>query len=237
MKIRALLLPVVVALILVSCGKSAITKTKVETKNDTLSYAFGINIYYSLMADSIELDPAIIAKAMIEAAKDDATMDEDMARSYIYAYINEREERRIGQQAELNKELYKNLIAEGDSFLQKNKEAEGVIVTPSGLQYKVVKMGTGAKPSAEDVVKVHYTGTLIDGSKFDSSVDRGEPAEFMVNGVIKGWVEALQLMPVGSKFILYIPSDLAYGGNGAGDVIKPYSTLIFEVELLDIVKQ
>jgi FKBP-type peptidyl-prolyl cis-trans isomerase len=237
MKIRVLLLPIVVALILVSCGKSAITKTKIETNNDTLSYAFGINIYFSLMADSIVLDPAIIAKAMTEAAKDDAIMDEDMARSFIYAYINEREQKRIGQQAELNKELYKDLIAEGDSFLQKNKEADGVIVTPSGLQYKVVKMGTGAKPSEEDVVRVHYTGTLIDGSKFDSSVDRGEPAEFMVNGVIKGWVEALQLMPVGSKFILYIPSDLAYGGNGAGDVIKPYSTLIFEVELLDIVKQ
>ena len=140
------------------------------------------------------------------------------------------------EQAELNKALYKDMIAQGDSFLQKNKDAEGVIVTPSGLQYKVVKMGTGPKPTTEDIVRVHYTGSLIDGTEFDSSVG-GEPAEFMVNGVIPGWVEALQLMPVGSKFMLYLPSDLAYGGNGAGDVIKPYSTLIFEVELLDIVKE
>jgi FKBP-type peptidyl-prolyl cis-trans isomerase len=237
MKIRVFLLPVVVALFLVSCGKSAITNAKLATENDTLSYAFGINIYYSLLIDSIELDPAIIAKAMIEAANDKAVMDENEARSCIYEYINDREQAKIGAQAELNKELYKDVIAQGDSFLQKNKDAAGVIVTPSGLQYKVIKMGTGAKPTGNDVVRVHYTGTLIDGTKFDSSVDRDEPAEFMVNGVIKGWVEALQLMPVGSRFMLYIPSDLAYGGTGAGDVIAPYSTLIFEVELLDIVKQ
>ena len=220
-----------------SCGQSAITKAKLKSENDTLSYAFGVNIYYSLQSDSINLDPAIIAKAMIEASKDNPTLDEEMARNYIYAFVNQREQKRIDQQAEMNKELYKDQIAEGEAFLAKNKEEEGVIVTPSGLQYKVVKMGTGAKPVDSDVVRVHYTGTLIDGTKFDSSVDRGEPAEFMVNGVISGWVEALQLMPVGSKFILYIPSELGYGGNGAGDVIRPYSTLIFEVELLDIVKQ
>jgi FKBP-type peptidyl-prolyl cis-trans isomerase len=112
-----------------------------------------------------------------------------------------------------------------------------VIVTASGLQYKVDKLGTGPKPTPSDVVKVHYTGTLIDGRKFDSSVDKGQPVQFPLGGVIKGWVEGLQLMPVGSKFTLYIPSELGYGANQASELIKPYSTLIFDVELLDIVKK
>ena len=137
---------------------------------------------------------------------------------------------------EQNKVLYKDLIAQGDSFLQKNKEKKGVVVTASGLQYEVIKMGAGTKPSETNTVKVNYTGTLINGTKFDSSYDRKEPAQFQVNAVIKGWTEALQLMPVGSKFRLYIPESLAYGGTGAGEVIKPFSTLIFDVELLEIVK-
>jgi FKBP-type peptidyl-prolyl cis-trans isomerase FklB len=125
---------------------------------------------------------------------------------------------------------------QNEEFLQKNKEKQGVTVTPSGLQYEVIKMGTGAKPTAESTVKVHYTVTLVDGTKFDSSVDRGQPAEFPVSGVIQGWTEALQLMPVGSKFKIYLPENIAYGANGAGDVIKPFSTLIFEVELLEITR-
>ncbi|MGB0931993.1 MAG: FKBP-type peptidyl-prolyl cis-trans isomerase, partial [Chitinophagales bacterium] len=119
-------------------------------------------------------------------------------------------------------------------FLTKNKERSEIKVTDSGLQYEVMTEGTGAIPSAEDKVKVHYHGTLMDGKVFDSSVDRGEPAEFPVGGVIKGWVEALQLMPTGSKWKLYIPSDLAYGERGAGGDIGPHETLIFEVELLEI---
>ena len=119
-------------------------------------------------------------------------------------------------------------------FLEENAKKEGITVLPSGLQYKVLTAGVGAKPKATDRVKVHYTGSLIDGTVFDSSVRRGQPAEFPVNGVIKGWVEALQMMPVGSKWKLYIPHDLAYGARGAGESIAPYSTLIFEVELLGI---
>ena len=126
--------------------------------------------------------------------------------------------------------------AKGAAFLAENKKKDGVIETPSGLQYKVVKMGTGAKPSATDRVKVHYHGTLIDGTVFDSSVERGQPITFGLNQVIAGWTEGVQLMPVGSKFIFYIPSNLAYGDRAAGDKIKPGSTLIFEVELLDIEK-
>lgn len=127
-------------------------------------------------------------------------------------------------------------IEKGEAFLAENAKREGVFVTESGLQYEVVTMGEGEKPTAENTVKVHYHGTLIDGTVFDSSVDRGEPIEFPLNGVIKGWTEGLQLMPVGSKFILYIPYQLAYGERGAGELIGPCEALIFEVELLDIVK-
>ena len=125
---------------------------------------------------------------------------------------------------------------EGLAFLAKNKTETGVITLPSGLQYLILTKGTGAIPTAESQVKVNYEGFLLDGTKFDSSIDRGEPATFGVNQVIPGWTEALQLMPVGSKWKLFIPYDLAYGAQGAGQFIPPYSTLIFEVELLDIVK-
>ena len=125
---------------------------------------------------------------------------------------------------------------EGQAFLDSNKNNPGVVTLPSGLQYLVVTEGTGPKPALTDKVKVHYQGTLINGKIFDSSIQRGEPIEFNVNGVIAGWTEALQLMPVGSKWKLFIPSDLGYGDNGAGADIKPGATLIFDVELLDIVK-
>ncbi|HQB36615.1 MAG TPA: FKBP-type peptidyl-prolyl cis-trans isomerase, partial [Bacteroidales bacterium] len=161
-------------------------------------------------------------------------MSDDEARAFIMIYVNEREEERAAQQAEQNKILYKDYIMQNEEFLNKNKENPNVTVTSSGLQYEVIKMGTGEKPTLQNTVKVHYTGTLIDGTKFDSSVDRGEPAEFPVSAVIAGWTEALQLMPVGSKFRIWLPENIAYGANGAGDVIKPFSTLIFEVELLEI---
>ncbi len=125
-------------------------------------------------------------------------------------------------------------VLDGKTFLAENAKKTGVVVLPSGLQYKIVKAGTGAIPKATDTVTTHYTGTLIDGTVFDSSVQRGQPASFPVNGVIKGWQEALQLMPVGSKWQLYIPSDLAYGSRGAGGVIGPNSTLVFDIELISI---
>jgi FKBP-type peptidyl-prolyl cis-trans isomerase len=132
---------------------------------------------------------------------------------------------------------YRTQIEAAENFLAANGKTEGVNTLPSGLQYKVVTAGTGAAPGPEDVVKVHYTGTTIDGTKFDSSYDRGEPASFRVSNVIRGWVEGLQLMQEGSKFMLYIPSDLAYGERGAGNVIKPFETLIFEVELIEVIKE
>ena len=236
MKIKQLLVLCTIVT-LVSCGKNGITSTKIANGNDSLSYAFGVNIYHSLKQDSIVLNPTAIAKAMIEAQSGKATMDDNAARGYILAFMNKKDVAKKAKEEAINKEKYKNLIQQGDSFLQKNKEKPGVLVTASGLQYKVIKLGTGPKPTASDVVKVHYTGTLIDGTKFDSSVDRGQPAQFPVGGVIKGWVEGLQLMPVGSKFMLYIPANLAYGSSGASSVIKPFSTLIFEVDLLEIVKK
>mgnify|MGYP000668244921 FL=1 len=152
-------------------------------------------------------------------------MTPQAAQAYVQTYFMEASAR----DAKKTKE-------EGEKFLAENKSKKDVFTTESGLQYQVVTEGTGDKPTATDKVKVHYTGTLLDGTKFDSSVDRGEPMEFPVNGVIKGWTEVLQLMPVGSKYIVWIPSDLAYGERGAGQDIKPNSTLKFEIELLEIVK-
>jgi FKBP-type peptidyl-prolyl cis-trans isomerase FklB len=151
-------------------------------------------------------------------------------------FINKREAEKAEKKAILDKEVFKDYIQQNEAFLAKNKEKAGVVTTESGLQYEVIKMGTGPKPTRENTVKVHYAGTLIDGTEFDSSIKRNEPAQFPVGGVIAGWTEALQLMPVGSKFKLYLPSAIAYGATGAGEVIKPYSTLIFEVELLEIVQ-
>jgi FKBP-type peptidyl-prolyl cis-trans isomerase FklB len=225
----------VIAFAFGSCT-SSVNNVKLKTKEDTLAYAFGIVNYYGLAQDSIDLNPMAMAKAMQDAKNKKQLMEDTEARNFIMSFINKREALKAEQKAILDKELYKDYIAQNQAFLDNNKKREGVITTPSGLQYEVIKMGTGPKPTAESTVRVHYVGTLIDGTEFDSSVKRGQPVEFPVIGVIPGWTEALQLMPVGSKFKLYIPENLGYGAQGAGEVIKPYSTLIFEVELLDIVK-
>lgn len=227
---------VVIALLAGSCANSSLKSAKLKSKEDSLSYAFGIVNYNALKADSLLLDPVIVAKAMLDGKEEKALMTDDIARSFIMVFINQREAAKAEKQAELNKEMYSASIAENQAFLASNKDKAGVTVTASGLQYEVIKMGTGPKPTAESTVKVHYVGTLIDGTEFDSSIKRNEPAQFPVTGVIPGWTEALQLMPVGSKFKLYLPESIAYGANGAGEVIKPYSTLIFEVELLEIVQ-
>lgn len=134
----------------------------------------------------------------------------------------------------LSEEAYAKVKEEGEAFLAANKAKDGVVTLPSGLQYQVITEGTGKKPSATDRVQCHYEGTLIDGTVFDSSIRRGEPAVFGVNQVIRGWVEALQLMQEGAKWRLFIPQDMAYGANGAGEMIPPYSALIFEVELIKV---
>jgi len=237
MKIKLfVVITVVTALVIGSCGTGSVNGQKLKSKEDSLSYAFGIVNYNALLADSLMLDPMIVAKAMLDGKDGKPVMSDEVARAFIMAFINQRQKQKGDKQAEDNKVNFKEYIDQNEAFLTENKNKPGVIVTASGLQYEVVKMGTGPKPVDTSMVKVHYTGTLIDGTEFDSSVKRNEPAQFPVSGVIAGWTEALKLMPVGSKFKLCIPQSLAYGTNGAGDVIKPYSTLIFEVELLEILK-
>lgn len=194
-----------------------------QLKNQILPY---INeTIYPAGNDSLDAD--IFLSAFLAAVNEEETiMDATAANAY---FMSESEKvRKANMEA-----AYSNNKEAGIAFLEANKAVEGVQVTESGLQYKVVKMGKGKKPSATDRVKVHYHGTLIDGKVFDSSVERGEPATFGLNQVIPGWTEGLQLMPVGSKFTFYIPSELAYGDRETGE-IKPYSALIFEVELLGI---
>jgi len=237
MKIKVfVVLTVVAALTFGSCGTGSVTGQKLKTNVDSLSYAFGIVNYNALKSDSLDLNAMVVAKAMLDGKEGKATMADEEARTYIMTFINAREKEKMAKLAEANKVNFKDYIEQNEKFLAENKGKSGVTTTESGLQYEVVKMGNGPKPTSESTVKVHYTGTLIDGTEFDSSIKRNEPAQFPVSGVIAGWTEALQLMPVGSKFKLYIPQNLAYGENGAGDVIKPYSTLIFDVELLEIIK-
>ncbi len=231
MKIKGLvILAVAAAMILSSCSpKSSVTGSKVKSPEDSLAYALGIANYFYYMTDSIEIDPVLLAKGMLDAKDGKNTLDEQAAQGYVMTYMQKR-------QADQMKKMYGKNIDEGEKFLADNKKRDGVQETASGLQYEVITMGTGAKPTAVDMVKVHYTGKLLDSTTFDSSVDRGEPVEFGVNQVIQGWQEGLQLMPVGSKFKFYIPYELAYGEQGTGP-IPPFSTLVFDVELLDIVKQ
>lgn len=237
MKIKGLITSTILsAIILGSCGESSIKNAKMQNGNDSLSYAFGIVNYNGLTQDSLTLNPVIVAKAMLDGQDGKPEMSDEIARSFIMQFMQEREAEMMEQQAERDRVTYKDYIAENEAFLAKNKEKEGVKVTPSGLQYEVITMGSGDKPTTESTVKVHYVGTLIDGTEFDSSIRRDQPAQFPLAGVIPGWIEGLQLMPVGSKFKLYIPENLGYGASGAGETIKPFSTLVFEVELLEIIK-
>jgi FKBP-type peptidyl-prolyl cis-trans isomerase len=237
MKIKGFIVFIgVIALMLGSCGKSSLNSAKLKSKEDSLSYAFGIVNYNALKTDSLMLDPMIVAKAMMDGKKGKPMMADDIARSYIMMFINKREAEKQAKKAETDKIKYKDYIEQNEAFLAKNKTKTGVTTTASGLQYEVIKMGTGPKPTPQNTVKVNYVGSLVDGSEFDSSAKNNGPATFPVTGVIPGWSEALQLMPVGSKFKLCLPASIAYGANGAGEVIKPFSTLLFEVELLEIVK-
>lgn len=203
-------------------------KVELISETDSASYAMGVYMGLQcanmLSAQNYNID--LFLKAF-ESAVTDAPllMTPDATVDFLNAYEKKVKERENAER-----------IASGEAFLAENAKREGVHTTASGLQYQVVKMGEGPKPLATDKVKVHYEGTLLDGTKFDSSIDRGKPTEFPLNRVIAGWTEGLQYMPVGSKFTFYIPYQLAYGAQGAGNLIKPYSTLIFEVELLEIIK-
>lgn len=198
-----------------------------ETLDQRLSYIVGENMAHQLKNDGIELDANAFAMAVADVATGNPSrLSEADKRSAIEEIQKVSEERQKAKHAAN--------IAEGAAYLEANSKKDGVTTTNSGLQYKSLASGDGKKPTKSDTVKVHYRGTLIDGTVFDSSYDRGEPAVFPVGGVIAGWTEALQLMSVGDKFELTIPSDLAYGPNGSGQAIGPNATLVFEVELLGI---
>ena len=202
-----------------------------DTLTQRLSYIVGENMAHQLKNDGLALDAEAVALAVNDVMAGNASrMTDAEKRSTVEQVQKESQEKQMAAHAE---QSAKNK-AEGAAYLAANSKKEGVITTDSGLQYKQLKSGDGAKPSKSDRVKVHYRGTLIDGTVFDSSYDRGEPIVFPVTGVIAGWIEGLQLMQVGSKFELTIPSNLAYGANGSGPVIGPDATLIFEVELLAI---
>jgi FKBP-type peptidyl-prolyl cis-trans isomerase FklB len=208
------------------------TPLVLKTEKDKTSYAIGMNIGKSMNKNSVDIDPNIVARGIKDALAGGKTLlTDDEAKTVMAAFQTEmrkKVEDKMQEDGAKNKK-------EGSAFLDANKTKDGVVTLPSGLQYKVLTQGTGPKPTAQDTVECNYKGTLIDGTEFDSSAKHGgKPARFPVGGVIKGWTEALQLMPVGSKWQLFIPSDLAYGQRGAGGVIGPNATLIFEVELISI---
>ena len=200
-----------------------------KNETDSVSYALGVNYGTWLgNGDFKDVDLEVFMAAAKAARDGDSSivMNNEEANRYSQNVARVRQESKM-------KEQYADRIAENKKFLQDNATKEGVKTTASGLQYEVVEMGSGDKPTLTDIVKVHYKGTLVDGTVFDSSYERGQPAQFGVNRVIPGWTEGLQMMPVGSKFKFYIPAELGYGERNAGS-IPPYSTLIFEVELLDL---
>ncbi len=212
-------------------ASKAATPLALKTQKDKFSYALGMKMGENLKKQSVPVDPAILSRGLRDALAGKKTLltDEEAqgAMTAVQNDMRQKMQEKMKEEGEANKKT-------GEAFLAANKSKEGVVTLPSGLEYKILKAGTGPKPTANDSVVCNYKGTLIDGKEFDSSYKRGQPATFPVTGVIKGWTEALQLMPVGSKWQLFIPPDLAYGERGAGGDIGPDSTLIFEVELLSI---
>ncbi len=205
---------------------------ELKTDKDKFSYALGMNFGEKFRQQGLDVDPAVFAKAFAEAFSASKTaMSEDDMKTVLTAAAQDIRKKQAAVQAEKADQAQK----EGEKFLADNKAKDSVVTLPSGLQYKILKPGTGEKPTLEDTVVCNYKGTLINGTEFDASEKHGGPATFPVKGVIAGWTEALQLMPVGSKWQLFVPSNLAYGAQGPAD-IGPNQTLIFEVELVSIQK-
>jgi FKBP-type peptidyl-prolyl cis-trans isomerase FklB len=202
-----------------------------KTQKEKASYAVGMDFGTRLRKQSIDIDPAILARGLRDSFSNGKTLltedEERAALTQLQTEVRKKQQELAQQLGETNKK-------QGAEFLEANKTKDGVITLPSGLQYKIIQEGTGPKPLPTDTVVCNYRGTLLDNTEFDSSYKRGQPATFPVTGVIKGWTEVLQLMPVGSKWQLFVPAELAYGERGAGGQIGPNATLIFEVELLSI---
>ena len=218
---------VILGILLLVSQVNAQEKLVFKNQKDKISYIVGMDIGNNLKKQSIGVNPKVLAKGIEDAlAGAKPLLTEQEIQETMMAFQKEM----LAKQAEVAK---KNKT-EGEAFLAENKKKEGVKTLPSGLQYKVIKAGTGKKPKSSDTVTVNYRGTLIDGTEFDSSYKRGQPATFQVSGVIPGWTEALQLMEEGAKWQLFIPANLAYGERGAGGVIGPNATLVFEIELVSV---
>lgn len=225
MKLKNLLFVALGMMILISCGKKGEKAKSLKNDIDSVSYAMGISTgMYFKQAGLDSVNESLFSQAVVQVVKKDTNylIKADQANQILQAYF-----------MKMQKKKYEKNIGEGQKFLDENKKKPGVITTQSGLQYIVVKEGTGENPKPTDVVSVNYKGTLISGSVFDSNEGK-KPVTFPVNQVIPGWTEALQLMKIGSKYQLFIPYTLGYGERGAGQTIQPYSTLIFDVELLGI---
>jgi FKBP-type peptidyl-prolyl cis-trans isomerase len=227
------LLIVALCLGFIACQKGTQEKAKLTTLKDSISYSIGMDIGKNLKSQSVDVEVELLARGIKDILDSNKTvLNDEQVRASMMALQNQlraKQEQKMKAMGEKNKK-------DGEAFLSENKKKEGVVTLPSGLQYKIIKTGSGKKPKATETVTVNYRGTLIDGTEFDSSFKRGQPATFPLHGVIKGWIEAIQLMPVGSKWQLFVPSELGYGEPGAGGIIGPNCTLIFEVELLSINK-
>jgi len=225
------LMAVVVCAVLMASQVFAEDVPVLKNQKEKVSYSIGMDIANNLKKQSIDVDPDLLAKGIKDAfAGTKPLLTEKEVHDTLTAFQKEM----MAKMQEKQKKMGDKNKLDGEAFLAENKKKEGVKALPSGLQYKVITEGTGKSPKATDTVTVNYKGTLIDGTEFDSSYRRGQPVSFPVNGVIAGWTEALQLMKEGSKWQLFIPSNLAYGEKGAGNTIGPNAVLIFEVELISI---
>tara|TARA_X000001036_G_C20578894_1_gene765877 strand:- start:314 stop:1006 length:693 start_codon:yes stop_codon:yes gene_type:complete len=212
---------------LLFCFLTNAKAVKIDSDLEKFSYSMGVIFGQTVTRQELEIDvPAFMQAVEDVLNKSEKKLNDDEMQEIINQFTKKEQEER--------KAMNKNNETDGENFLAKNKNKEGVIVLPSGLQYEIIKMGNGEKPNINSTVVVHYRGTLIDGTEFDSSYARGEPIELNLGQVIKGWQEALQLMPVGSKWKTVIPSTLAYGERGAGRMIGPNATLLFDIELISI---
>jgi FKBP-type peptidyl-prolyl cis-trans isomerase FklB len=216
---------------LLGCQTDKDKKIVLESQKQKVSYSIGLDIGRNLKQGEIDIDMEALSRGIQDAVSDSTPL---LTEAQIQETMQKFQQEMIDKQSQSANLAGKKNTQEGEAFLAENAKKEGVITLPSGLQYKVIKAGSGRKPKLTDEVTTHYRGMLIDGTEFDSSYKRGAPTSFPVDGVIAGWTEALQLMPVGSKWQLFIPSNLAYGPRGAGNVIGPNAALIFDIELLAI---
>lgn len=231
MKFNMIAVLLVAGLGVVSCQDTKVSKSDFKTQKDSVSYSIGADIGKNLKMNDLDVELKMLYMGMRDAMLDSVTvLTEEEMQDCMVRYQTEL----MAKKDEKNQVIGKTNKEAGEKFLADNAKKEGVVTLPSGLQYKVITKGNGASPKATDKVTTHYRGSLIDGTVFDESYQRGEPIEFPVNGVIAGWTEVLQLMKVGDKWEVYIPSNLAYGDRGAGAAIGPNATLIFTIELLKV---